>query len=356
LCVNARDAISGVGRITLETSKLTVQGADAAAYPGSVPGEYVLLSVSDTGCGMEQEVLEHLFEPFFTTKGLGQGTGLGLATVYGVVQQNDGFISVESQPGRGTTFKIYLPRHADKLAQLPKDGPQHSVAGRGRETVLLVEDEPAILRIGTRTLQSLGYTVLALDPAGIGETAPRWGSYSEAWFGQDKVTWLALMVGKPLVGLRMNDILRGLDVLSERNLLPGNQAFGFGRGLVAADLLHAAAVDTRIRGVVLQDNLLSLRSLADTPIQRQIFEAVVPGALGVYDYPDLAAAVAPRPVWIVNAKSPMGQPLTVSEMQAAYRYTAEAYSTAGASNLLQVRRRRGSPRRGGDWSDLGFER
>lgn len=204
-------------------------------------------------------------------------------------------------------------------------------------------------------LAGLGYTVLALDPAGIGETEPQWGSYSTAWFGQDKVVWLGLMVGKPLIGLRMNDILRGLDVLSEKNLLPGNRVLGFGRGLIASALLHAAVVDSRIRGVILQDGLVSFRSIAETPIHRQIFEAVVPGVLGTYDLPDLVAALTPRPVWLVNARSPLGENLTLPEVRASYQYAIDAYSSAGAPALLQIRRRRGTDRRGGDWSDVGFD-
>jgi PAS domain S-box-containing protein len=159
LCVNARDAISGVGKMTIETGNSDCDETYCAAHAGFVPGDYVLLAISDNGCGMDRETLSHLFEPFFTTKAIGKGTGLGLATVYGIIKQNNGFINVYSEPGQGTTFKIYLPRH-DGKSQLPTKGPQEA-AGRGQETILLAEDEPAILEMTTRMLECQGYTVLA---------------------------------------------------------------------------------------------------------------------------------------------------------------------------------------------------
>ncbi len=159
LCVNARDAIAGVGKLTLETENFTFDEMYCATHSGSAPGDYVLIGVSDNGCGMDKEVLEHLFEPFFTTKGPGQGTGLGLATVYGIVQQYQGFIDVQSEPGHGTTFRIYLPKHKGKADELSR-AVSAKIAERGHETILVVEDEPAILKISSQVLQSLGYTVL----------------------------------------------------------------------------------------------------------------------------------------------------------------------------------------------------
>jgi CheY-like chemotaxis protein len=119
-----------------------------------------MLAVSDDGCGMDPETLSNIFEPFFTTKGLGKGTGLGLATAYGIVKQNHGFIHAYSEPGRGTTFKIYLPVHKIGAAGAAPESTTPTLA-RGNETILLVEDEPAILAVGTKILERQGYTVLA---------------------------------------------------------------------------------------------------------------------------------------------------------------------------------------------------
>ena len=117
LCINARDAISGFGKLIIETDNRVVDAAYCAAHPECTPGNYVLLAVSDDGCGMDNETKAHLFEPFFTTKGENAGTGLGLATVYGIVRQNNGFIQVSSEAGQGTAFRIYLPRYTDKVGQ-----------------------------------------------------------------------------------------------------------------------------------------------------------------------------------------------------------------------------------------------
>jgi PAS domain S-box-containing protein len=160
LMVNARDAIAGVGKVTIETKNAVTDEAYCAENRGFVPGEYVMLSINDNGCGMDKEILEHLFEPFFTTKELGKGTGLGLATVYGIVKQNDGFINVYSKPGEGTTFKIYIPRFGPEAVEVSKGRPKETVP-RGTETVLLVEDDEAILHTAQSMLERLGYTVLS---------------------------------------------------------------------------------------------------------------------------------------------------------------------------------------------------
>ncbi len=165
LCVNARDAIEGVGKVTIETGKAAFDEAYCAAHAGFVPGDYVMLAVSDNGCGMDAETLGHLFEPFFTTKEMGRGTGLGLATVYGVVKQNNGFINVYSEPGQGTTFRIYLLRHLAK-ADRPVERAPDKPAGPGHETILLVEDDSAILKMITMILKGAGYTVLSTGTPG----------------------------------------------------------------------------------------------------------------------------------------------------------------------------------------------
>ncbi len=144
LCVNARDAIAGVGKITIATANAAFDEEYCARHQDFSPGEYVLLAVTDTGCGMDSEMLAHVFEPFFTSKEKDKGTGLGLATVYGAVTQNRGFIKVYSEPDQGTTFNIYLPRHATEPVASPEQSAGTSTP-RGSETVLLVEDEPAIL-------------------------------------------------------------------------------------------------------------------------------------------------------------------------------------------------------------------
>ncbi len=159
LCVNARDAIGDTGKVTIETDTVVFDAAYCATHVSFVPGEYVLLAVSDNGCGMDVETLSHSFEPFFTTKEMGKGTGLGLATVYGIVQQNNGFINVYSEPGQGTTFNIYLPRHATQAERAAMTGAAEPVA-RGHETILLVEDEPLILDMTREMLETQGYTVL----------------------------------------------------------------------------------------------------------------------------------------------------------------------------------------------------
>ncbi len=158
LCVNARDAINGVGKITIQTSKVTLDNYFCHRHPGAVPGQFMMLAVSDDGCGMNVETTSHLFEPFFTTKEVGKGTGLGLATVYGIVKQNNGYIDFQSEPDRGTSFRIYLPRSTGEADASPKD--ETNLDLPGSETVLLVEDEPSVLQMAAEMLGQLGYRVL----------------------------------------------------------------------------------------------------------------------------------------------------------------------------------------------------
>ncbi len=158
LATNARDAVAGAGRVVVETHNLTVEPGSQRLPEDHPAGDYVVLSVTDSGNGIPPEIADHLFEPFFTTKALGEGTGLGLATVFGIVKQNAGTITVESQAGEGTTFNILLPRATSikeplELLASPLPG--------GNETLLLVEDEPQILELGKRTLEALGYRVIS---------------------------------------------------------------------------------------------------------------------------------------------------------------------------------------------------
>jgi signal transduction histidine kinase/ActR/RegA family two-component response regulator len=158
LAVNARDAMPTGGKLIIQTQAAHLDEAYASTHSGVSPGPYVLIAVTDAGCGMSKEILEHIFEPFFTTKEPGKGTGLGLATVYGIVEQSRGHIAVTSEPGAGTTFKVYLPS-LDKSLALPALR-QAGAAPKGSATVLLVEDEFSLRELAAESLKKLGYTVL----------------------------------------------------------------------------------------------------------------------------------------------------------------------------------------------------
>jgi two-component system cell cycle sensor histidine kinase/response regulator CckA len=160
LCVNARDAIAGVGKITIETGTVTLDEAYCADHAGFSPGEFALLAVSDDGCGMDKGTLDNIFEPFFTTKEKHKGTGLGLAMVYGIVKQSGGFINVYSEPGEGTTFRIYFPKHVGQKDEIKSEVAREIISSRG-EMVLLVEDESATRKMGQKILERLGYKAFA---------------------------------------------------------------------------------------------------------------------------------------------------------------------------------------------------
>jgi PAS domain S-box-containing protein len=160
LAVNARDAMPNGGQLNIKTANAILDEEYTATHLEAKPGEYVLLFMSDTGIGMSEEVQKHIFEPFFTTKDVGKGTGLGLATVFGIVKQNEGHIWVDSQVGHGTTFKIYLPRVAEGMAH-PSQFGRSGVLPRGGETILVVEDEPMVRELAASVLRLQGYTVLS---------------------------------------------------------------------------------------------------------------------------------------------------------------------------------------------------
>jgi two-component system, cell cycle sensor histidine kinase and response regulator CckA len=160
LAINARDAMPGGGAITLSVENVVLDDRFVCAHPGSTPGPHVKLSVTDTGTGMSQAVKARLFEPYFSTKAPGSGTGLGLSTVFGIVQQSEGFIAADSELGRGSTFRIYLPRVLS-FERSPQAEPPNKTVLRGSETIVLVEDDAMVRELAARALRGYGYTVLA---------------------------------------------------------------------------------------------------------------------------------------------------------------------------------------------------
>ncbi len=168
LAVNARDAMPNGGKLTVRTTNITAEECKALSYKPLAPADYVTIEVSDTGSGIPKEIVDKIFEPFFTTKETGKGTGLGLSTVYGIVKQTNGYVFVDSTIGKGTSFRIFLPRHVPVAGDVPDAAPvdvkvaeAKSIADHtGHGTILLVEDEEGLRGLNARGLKSRGYTVL----------------------------------------------------------------------------------------------------------------------------------------------------------------------------------------------------
>ncbi|GMW01416.1 MAG: hypothetical protein AMXMBFR84_25530 [Candidatus Hydrogenedentota bacterium] len=228
LCINARDASPRGGRICIETENVLINGSYMESHPWARPGRFILLSVSDTGTGMAPEVAAHVFEPFFTTKGEGKGTGLGLATVYGIVKQHDGFIHCYSELGKGTIFKIYLPS-SERLA-VAVDRKVESAAVGGPETILVVEDNKVLRELAKTILERSGYTVIA---AGNGTEA------------------LSIIDSDETISLIVSDIvmpkLSGMDLyqrLRERDRnIPMLLCSGYSSRVVASDIKPGKDID-----------------------------------------------------------------------------------------------------------------
>ncbi len=243
LCVNARDAIPGVGKLTIETGKKTFDPGYCADHAGFIPGDFVMLAVSDNGCGMDKETLNNLFEPFFTTKDVGEGTGLGLATIYGIVKQNSGFINVYSEPDQGSIFRIYLPRYAaaDETPVIVHPGKPDPT---GTETILLVEDEPAILRMTRMMLERKGYSVL--PAATPGEAIDKAKTHAE------KIDLLMTDVVMP----EMN----GRDVAGQLTALFPDIKLLFMSGYTANVIAHQGVLD---EGMAFIQKPFSMKELAE---------------------------------------------------------------------------------------------
>jgi PAS domain S-box-containing protein len=235
LCVNARDAIAGVGKLTVETGQHTFDAEYCNKHSGFIPGDFVLVAVSDNGCGMDKDIQSNLFEPFFTTKEMGKGTGLGLATIFGIVKQNNGFINVYSEPGHGSTFKIYLPCLTDD-EELDKAIPGEKKAPGGSETILLVEDEPSILRMTHIMLERKGYNVVsASTPAEAMEKAKKYSGSSDSSDSSNSIDLLMSDVVMP----EMN----GRDLAGQITALYPDIRILFMSGYTANVIAHQGILD-----------------------------------------------------------------------------------------------------------------
>ena len=228
LCVNARDAMPEGGRLTIETRNVTLDQAYCRANASARAGQFVRLTVSDTGCGMDAATPARIFEPFFSTKEVGRGTGLGLSVVFGVVKQHHGWINVYSEPGQGTTLTIYLPRLLDGAAEEQAPAPEAEVRG-GSEVLLLVDDDPAVRSVGRRVLTRYGYTVL--------EAAD--GDQALAVFARERSRIAAVVLDLTMPHKSGRDALAELKRMDPK--LPVVLSSGYTAGVAEAELLAAGA-------------------------------------------------------------------------------------------------------------------
>ena len=203
LAINSRDAMPHGGKLVIEASDMTIDEAHERHLGGAAPGEYVLLAVSDTGTGMTQEIKDHLFKPFFTTKEPGKGTGLGLPACYGIIKQHSGHIEVQSEPGHGTTMKIYFPQARTEVEASLKQERSQEMSG-GTETLLVVEDEPTVRHLGVKVLGQQGYTVLE---AANGDEGLRLAGEND---GQDIYLLFTDMVMPQMSGKQLADRLKAI--------------------------------------------------------------------------------------------------------------------------------------------------
>ena len=225
LAVNARDAMPEGGTLSFRTEKVFLDDRYCRIHLGATPGEYALLTIADTGQGMDEEVMEHLFEPFFTTKDTGGGTGLGLATVYGIVENHGGYITCDSRPGAGTTFKIYLPLF--KQASMGETGRRDRNLQRGGETILVVEDEPHIRELGEELLQEFGYKVL---------TSPDGKSALDLYAGKARDIDLVILdlIMPGMGGRRCLEEIIKINPEAKVLIASGHQPMGSTEGILAA--------------------------------------------------------------------------------------------------------------------------
>lgn len=259
LTVNARDAMPHGGKLVLETGNVTLDEEYAREHPDVKPGEYILLAVTDTGTGMTSEVRARLFEPFFTTKAAGAGTGLGLPTVYGVVKQAGGHIWVYSEPGEGTTFKVYLPR-AHKPAEPISIRPEAPPLVGGSETVMVAEDEPSVRRVMVRALRSHGYVV---HEAGNGVEALLKLQSTELHINLLITDVVMPQMGGRELARRVLELYPDLPVLYTsgytENAIVHNGALDIGLALLQKPFLPAALV-RRVRAILDEQRALSERA------------------------------------------------------------------------------------------------